>query len=189
MVICAVISHISPCGRGCRLLLILVEAIDRETSGNFQLTSLVSSRNIFRLLPTGHFSKNKTTLINSFDIDSLVRVNKIPGGPSRVFRGPLSLLKLHAKLCTFFQGNGPRLHSLFFSFLMATLAIYGSSQARGPIRAAAASLSHSHGCDLHCSLRQHQILNPLRPGIEPTSSLILCEVLKLLSHSENSFCF
>lgn len=115
MVICAVISHISPCGRGCRLLLILVEAIDRETSGNFQLTSLVSSRNIFRLLPTGHFSKNKTTLINSFDIDSLVTVNKIPGGPSRVFRGPLSLLKLHAKLYIF-PGKGSKASFSFFFF-------------------------------------------------------------------------
>ena len=31
----------------------------------------------------------------------------------------------------------------------------------------------SHVCNIHCSLRQHRILNPLRPGTEPVSSRIL----------------
>ena len=53
----------------------------------------------------------------------------------------------------------------FFLFRAAPVA-YGSSWARGQIRAAAASLCHSHGnprfiCDLHHSSWQHQILSPL----------------------------
>ena len=56
------------------------------------------------------------------------------------------------------------LFSLFFSQIKAC----GSSQARGQIGAAAevyatamATLDLSHICDLHCSLGQHHILNPL----------------------------
>ena len=40
--------------------------------------------------------------------------------------------------------------------------------------------------DLCCSLWQHWIFNPLRPGIKPTSSLTLCQVLNPLSHNRNS---
>ena len=57
-----------------------------------------------------------------------------------------------------------------FCLFRATPAAYGSSQARGRIRAIAASLHHSHSnsrskpsqvCDPHHSLQQCQILNPL----------------------------
>ena len=44
-------------------------------------------------------------------------------------------------------------------------------------------------CDLHHSSQQHQIFNPLgkgRPGIKPTSSQTLCQVLNPLSHNGNS---
>ena len=51
---------------------------------------------------------------------------------------------------------------------MAAPATYGSYQARGQIRAAAEAYTTatamqdlSHICDLHHSLRQHWILNPL----------------------------
>ena len=60
---------------------------------------------------------------------------------------------------------------------------YGSSQARGQIRAAAACLQHSHSntgskphLDPHHSSGQHQILNPpskARDQLNPMSSWIL----------------
>ena len=57
---------------------------------------------------------------------------------------------------------------------------YGSSQARGRIRARAAGLRHSHSsarsdlspiCDLHGSLWQRWILNPLNKAQDPTHIL------------------
>ena len=68
---------------------------------------------------------------------------------------------------------------LLSSFLFRAAPVaYGDSQARDPIRAAAASLHHSHSntrsnhvCDQHQSSWQHQILNPW-PGIEPATSLV-----------------
>ena len=59
---------------------------------------------------------------------------------------------------------------VFFFFLLCRAAplAYGGSQARGRIRATAASLHQSHGnartsrvCDLHHSSPQRRILNPL----------------------------
>ena len=45
----------------------------------------------------------------------------------------------------------------------------------------------SHVCNLHHSLRQHRILNPLSEARDRTrSSRRLCRVLDLLSHDENS---
>ena len=62
----------------------------------------------------------------------------------------------------------PQILLFFFLTFRATHAAYRSSQARCPIRGAAASPCHSHGmpdpshiCDLHLSLWQHWILNPL----------------------------
>ena len=69
------------------------------------------------------------------------------------------------------------LWSIFKDFLLlllllllftATLAAYGSSQAKSQVRDAAAGLHHSHSntgfkslsTNLHCSLQQHWILNP-----------------------------
>ena len=52
---------------------------------------------------------------------------------------------------------------------------------------ATATPDPSHNCDLHHSLWQCWILNPLSgAGIEPTSSRTLCRVLNLLSHNRNS---
>ena len=63
-------------------------------------------------------------------------------------------------------------------FFRATLAAYGSSQARGQIGTAAetyatatAMLDPCHICDLNHSLRQHQILNPLSEARDRTSIL------------------
>ena len=94
---------------------------------------------------------------------------------------------------------------LFFWLFRATPMAYGGSQAKGLIRAIAASLCQSHSnvgsephlqptlhklqnriCNLHCSLQQHQILNPLSEARDQT--LILTEtskVLNLLSHNGN----
>ena len=54
---------------------------------------------------------------------------------------------------------------------------YGSSQAKGPVGAIAASLHHSHSnvgselfCDLHLSSRHRQILNPLSEARGRTES-------------------
>ena len=49
---------------------------------------------------------------------------------------------------------------------------------------ASATLGPSH--DLGGSLQQHWILNPLRPGIKPTSSERQQRVLNPLSHNGNS---
>ena len=53
---------------------------------------------------------------------------------------------------------------------------------------ATAMLHLSHICALRCSLHQHCIFNPEggRPGMEPASSWILCQVPKPLSHNGNS---
>ena len=53
---------------------------------------------------------------------------------------------------------------------------------------AMAMMDLSHICDLYCSLRQCQILNPLREARDRTHILMhTSRVLNLLSHSGNSF--
>ena len=78
---------------------------------------------------------------------------------------------------------------------MATAAAYGSSQARGHIRAAAAGLHHSHsnaGFEPHLpptphSSWQRQILNPLSETRDQTCILMdTSAVLNSLSHNANS---
>ena len=73
--------------------------------------------------------------------------------------------------------------------------IYGSSQARDRIRAAAAGLCHSHwgntGSELHLqttrSLWQCQIFNPLSEARDQTHILMdTSQVLNPLSHNGNS---
>ena len=84
---------------------------------------------------------------------------------------------------------------LFFSFLFyAAPVAYGSSRARGRIGAASAGLGHSLSnarVDLHCSLWQHQILNPLNETRDQTctSSQMLCQVPNLVSNNGISFFF
>ena len=72
---------------------------------------------------------------------------------------------------------------LFFLFLIfifcpfrAAPMTYGGSQARGRIRAAAASLRYSHsnvGSELCLQPTPQLMAMPARPGIEPASSRIL----------------
>ena len=71
---------------------------------------------------------------------------------------------------------------LFYLFLLfrAMPMAHGSSQVRGQIRAAAASLHHSHSnapdgspiCDLRHSSGQRQILNPLNDARDQTHILM-----------------
>ena len=68
----------------------------------------------------------------------------------------------------------------FFWLFRVSPMTHGNSQARGPIRTTAAphttataTPDPSHICNLHRSSWQHQILNPLRAGIELASSWIL----------------
>ena len=65
----------------------------------------------------------------------------------------------------------------FFFLFRAAPAAYGHSQARGPIGAVAAihttvTATPDPIFHLHHSLWQHQILNPLSPGIKPAFSWI-----------------
>ena len=72
-----------------------------------------------------------------------------------------------------------------FFFLQPHYRAYGSSQARDLIGAKAAGLCHSHG-------NTGSLTHWARPGIEPASSLTLCQVRNSPSHNGNScfhFCF
>ena len=67
----------------------------------------------------------------------------------------------------------------FFCFFRATPAAYGSSQARGQIRATAATCATAtatqdlgHICDLYHSPQQHRILNPLSKSRDRTGILM-----------------
>ena len=83
---------------------------------------------------------------------------------------------------------------IIFFLPIATPAAYGSSQARGWIEGAAAAYTTaitmadlSDICDLHHSLQEHWILNPMGKAWDQTH--ILTEtmlVLNLLSHNGNS---
>ena len=86
-------------------------------------------------------------------------------------------------------------HFIYLFIFMAIPVAYRSSQARGQIRAAAASLHHGHG---HTRSEQHlqptpqlvAMWDPLthwaRPGIKPTSSQRLHLALNPLSHNGNA---
>ena len=84
----------------------------------------------------------------------------------------------------------------FFFLFRATGAAYGSSQARGQIRGAAATyttatamLDPSHICNLCRRLQQCQIFNPLIEARDQTHILIdTSQVFNLLSHNGNSVC-
>ena len=60
-----------------------------------------------------------------------------------------------------------------------TPVVYGSSQGRGQIKPAATGLHHSHS-------NFRSLTHWARPGIEPTSSLTLCQIINLLNHNRNS---
>ena len=101
---------------------------------------------------------------------------------------------LPTKLASFLACLPSFLPSLFLLFPFDSSPVtYGSSWDRGQIRAASvayataiATLGLSCLCDLHRSFQQCWILNPLRPGIEPTYSQRQCQALNLLSRKGNS---
>ena len=73
------------------------------------------------------------------------------------------------------------LYIYIFSFFLNNCSCnrYGNSWASGQIGAAAAGLRHSHS-------NTKSLTYWARPGVEPTSSQILCWVLNMLSHNGNS---
>jgi len=95
-----------------------------------------------------------------------------------VYSISLSLCQYHSfNYCSFVDGRV--FGSLFFWFFIfgVTPAAYGSSQARGQIRAAAAKLCQSHSntgseyiCDLHHSSWQCQIFNTLSKTRDQTQN-------------------
>ena len=82
----------------------------------------------------------------------------------------------------------------FVCLCRAVSAVYGGSQARVWVRVVATSLHHSHSntrfkplCDLHHSLWQRQILDPLSQAGDWNHILIdTGQVLNLLNHNGNS---
>ena len=84
---------------------------------------------------------------------------------------------------------------LFFSFLFRAAPVaYGSSQARGQIRAAAAGLHHRHsnaGSEPHLwplPGNARSLTHQVSPVIKPIASQTPCWMLNLLSHNGNSLC-
>ena len=94
--------------------------------------------------------------------------------------------------CSFFPLPSFLPSFLLSFFLRAESAVYGSSQARGQIGAAAeatatATPDPSCICDLQCSLWQHRILNPLSEARDQTCTLMDTSwVLNSLRHNGNS---
>ena len=77
----------------------------------------------------------------------------------------------------------------FFFFLLfrATSMAYGTSKARGPIRAVTAMPDMSHICTLYQSSQQHRILNWLRKARDWTHIIVDTSWdYNLLSHNGNS---
>ena len=82
----------------------------------------------------------------------------------------------------------------FYLFLRAVPSAYGSSQARGQIRAPAASLHHSRGntrsklSSTYAAPRGNtrSLTHWVRPRIKPSFSWTLCWVPDLLCHNGNS---
>ena len=98
-----------------------------------------------------------------------------------------SFYSFHCLLFQQYSALQLTLSFLPFSFFRAVPTVYESSQARGRIRDAAASLHHSHShtrsshiCKLHCSSRQPQILNPLRGARDCT--YVLMDTNQVLYH-------
>ena len=101
------------------------------------------------------------------------------------------------QVCSLLSYNGNSLNILFiylFFLFGGTPVAYGSSQERGQIGAAPASLPHSHsntGSRTHLS-PSHSLWNVgylthwARLGIEPTTSQTLCWFHNPLSHNQNS---
>ena len=104
----------------------------------------------------------------------------------------------HTHICSgIFKAHFPFwvCYLFIFKFLFrATPVAYGSSQARGGIRATAGAYATGIAmpdpsciCDLHRSLKQHQILNPLKESRDRIHILMDAnQVLNLPRHNRNS---
>ena len=79
-----------------------------------------------------------------------------------------------------------RLEDIFFLFT-ATPTAYGSSWARGQIRAASEAYAITRATLVVACGNARSLIHGPRPGIEPTSSPTLCRVLNLMSHKEDSW--
>ena len=96
----------------------------------------------------------------------------------------------------FFFWPGGEVHVIFFLF-RASPAAYGSSQARGQVRAVAASLRHSHShtrskphlCIPHSLCNTRFLTHWAGPGIKPASSWILVRFLTTEPQWELCMCF
>ena len=100
-----------------------------------------------------------------------------------------------AWLCFIFCTSVLNMNSFsFFLLCIATPVVYGSSQARGWMRAAAEALPYpgygSTGSEPHLShvacSNARSLTQSVRPGIKPTSSQTLCWILNLLSHTSGT---
>ena len=102
-------------------------------------------------------------------------------------------MQLDTEPLTWFVYQMVMIYIRIFLFRASPVA-YGHSQVRGPIRAAAASLHHSHshsGTELHWrptpQLMATQILNPLSEAGGQTHDLMdTSGILNPLSHNGNS---
>ena len=94
-----------------------------------------------------------------------------------------------------FLTDSSAINTFFFFFLFTVAPVtYGHSQARGQIRAAAASIHQpqqhqiwaaSETFTTICS-NARSLTYWLRPGVKPASSWTLCQVLNQLSHNGNA---
>ena len=92
--------------------------------------------------------------------------------PVLLFELPGASVKRTRKVVVWF-------YFVFWVFLLAVPAAYGSSQARGQIEAAAANLCHSQSNAISTCSSARSLRHRARPGIEPTSSWILAGFLTL----------
>ena len=85
------------------------------------------------------------------------------------------------------SGNSLYSVSVFVCLFVAAPVAHGSFQTRGGIRAGTHTTATAKlGLSLICNLRCARILTHwARPGLGPTSSWMLCQVLNPLSHNGN----
>ena len=152
--------------------------------GQYSSIYTIKMNEFFKIIPQSHF------LRKTFPDHRIIRPHYLLPQSQMLFLHHIHNCHLKC-LCNYLINL--IYHTICFWFFPfgATPASHESSQVRGPIprlgvelelplqayTTAMATPDPSFICDLHCSLRQHQILNPLshkvRPGIKPASSWVL----------------